>query len=62
VVLLALPETNGSHSGENIAAHLLSVIERFNLCNKLGFFMADNASSNDKALEILKQSNSTIDP
>lgn len=62
VVLLALPEINGSHSGENIAAHLLSVIERFNLCNKLGFFMADNASSNDKALKILKQSISTIDP
>ncbi|CAD0046447.1 unnamed protein product [Aureobasidium pullulans] len=62
VVLLALLEINGSHSGENIAAHLLSVIERFNLCNKLGFFMADNASSNDKALKILKQSISTIDP
>jgi hypothetical protein len=62
VVLLALLEINGSHLGENIAAHLLSVIERSNLCNKLVFFMADNASSNDKALKILKQSISTIDP
>jgi hypothetical protein len=54
VVLLTLPEINGSYLGANIAHYLLYVIKQFSLREHLSFFMADNVLSNDKALAILK--------
>jgi hypothetical protein len=52
-VLIALRRIDGRHSGENIAAILLKVAGDFELTNRLGFFMADNAESNDVAIRLL---------
>ncbi|XP_044718832.1 uncharacterized protein HRG_07397 [Hirsutella rhossiliensis] len=52
-VLLGLPRLVGPHSGENIAAYLKEVIDRYELGSKLGYFMLDNAKSNDTCLETL---------
>jgi hypothetical protein len=46
---LALRQLSGPHSGANIAAHLLEVIEDFDIASNLGYFQADNASNNDTA-------------
>ncbi|KAM4061909.1 transposase-like protein [Hirsutella rhossiliensis] len=51
--LLGLPRLVGPHSGENIAAYLKEVIDRYELGSKLGYFMLDNAKSNDTCLETL---------
>jgi hypothetical protein len=53
VVVLGLRDTLGSHSGVNMADHLLSVINDFSLSDKIAYFTADNAINNDKALSIL---------
>lgn len=49
-VLLGLREVIGEHSGENMAAILLAIIREYDLQSKIGFFMADNAESNDTAI------------
>ena len=48
--LLGLPRLYGSHSGENIANCLISVVTQYDLEPKLGCFMMDNAKDNDRAL------------
>jgi Cdc6-like AAA superfamily ATPase len=53
VVVLDLRDALRSHSGINIADHLLSVINDFLLSDKITYFTADNATNNDKALSIL---------
>jgi hypothetical protein len=52
-VVLGLRDTLGSHTGANIADHLLSVINDFQIGHQIAFFIADNASNNDKALAVL---------
>ena len=52
-VLLGLPATGGSHTGDNIAATLEQLILDFKLGSSIGFFIADSASNNDKAVELL---------
>lgn len=52
-VLLGLPRLVGPHSGENIASYVKEVIDRYELGSKLGYFMLDNADSNDTCLETL---------
>ncbi|KJZ69476.1 hypothetical protein HIM_11138 [Hirsutella minnesotensis 3608] len=52
-VLLGLPRIIGPHSGENIAYHVKEVIDQYELGSKLGYFMLDNAKSNDACLETL---------
>ena len=52
-VLLGLPRLVGPHSGENIASYVKEVIDRYELGSKLGYFMLDNANSNDTCLETL---------
>ncbi|KAF6515782.1 hypothetical protein HZS61_004523 [Fusarium oxysporum f. sp. conglutinans] len=44
-----------AHTGENICAAVTEVLEEFELVqhNKLGYFVLDNASNNDKAVEEL---------
>jgi hypothetical protein len=42
-----------SHAGKAIAANVLAVIDNYDLRNKVGFFILDNASRNDTAVEIL---------
>ena len=51
--MLGLRDTLGSHTGANIANHLLSVINDFQIGYQIAFFIADNASNNDKALVVL---------
>ena len=53
--LLAIREVEGAHTGRNISATLFDVIEEFNIVYKLGYFMTDNASNNDKALKWLNK-------
>lgn len=48
--LLGLPRLYGSHSGENIANCLSSVLTQYDLEPKLGCFMMDNAQDNDRAV------------
>ncbi|EXU94816.1 hAT family dimerization domain protein [Metarhizium robertsii] len=52
-VLLGLPRLVGPHSGENIAFYVKEVVDQYELGSKLGYFMLDNAESNDTCLETL---------
>ena len=52
-VVLGLRDTLGSHTGANMTDHLLSVINDFQIGHQIAFFIADNASNNDKALAVL---------
>ncbi len=55
-VLLGLRRLQGFHSGENITEAVLKVIEKYELTgNQIGWFILDNATSNDTYItEILK--------
>ncbi|KAG7426377.1 putative AC transposase [Fusarium oxysporum f. sp. raphani] len=52
-VLLGLPRLVGPHSGENMASYVKEVINQYEMGSKLGYFMLDNAESNDTCLETL---------
>jgi hypothetical protein len=53
-VVLALRDTLGSHTGENIADHLFDVLKDYQISgSQIAFFAADNATNNDKALKLL---------
>jgi hypothetical protein len=52
-VLLALPEQTGSHTGIDVTLGVARVIEEFGIQHKIGYFMLDNATNNDTALEVL---------
>jgi hypothetical protein len=55
-VLLAMKRMRESHSGENVAGILCSVLQEYDLVPKLGVFIADNAESNDVAIRsVLRQ-------
>ena len=49
--LLAIRQLKGEHSGENIAASVLKVIKEYRIRDRIGFFVLDNAGSNDTAVE-----------
>ena len=55
-VLLGLRRLRGPHSGENIAEAIVKVIHKYELpSSQIGWFVLDNASSNDTCVaEILK--------
>jgi hypothetical protein len=59
-VLLGLRNTYGSHVGEEQKHHLLAICREYQISNKIAYFMADNATNNDKTLELL-QSELAID-
>lgn len=54
--LLAIRQLKNEHSGENIAACVLRVIKEYKIRKKVGFFVLDNASSNDVAVDIILHS------
>lgn len=54
-VLLGLPRVVGPHSGENISIYVKKVIDECELGSRLGYFMLDNAGSNDSCLEALSK-------
>jgi hypothetical protein len=49
-VLLGLPRLRGSHTGVNIARCLAEVIRKYEIEDKIGCLMMDNASNNDGEL------------
>ena len=57
-VMLALRPVHGSHSGENMAEIVGQVIKDYEIEDRLGYFVLDNADSNDKCVEhLFKQLN-----
>ena len=44
---MALKELKDEHSGENQALVLIKVIKDYGIASKLGYFMMDNATTND---------------
>jgi len=52
-VVLALREVLGDHGGENIAQSLLAVIRDYGFQGNVGYFMADNAESNDVTVDLI---------
>ena len=53
--LLSLPEIIGSHTGVNIAEGVAAIIHEFNLNNRIGYFVLDNADNNDTAVAALAE-------
>lgn len=49
--LLAIRQLKGEHSGENIAGSVLQVIKEYKIRDRIGFFVLDNAASNDVAVD-----------
>jgi hypothetical protein len=52
-ILLATPEQTDSHAGTDIAEQVIFVIKGFGIQDRLGFFVLDNASSNDSAMRVI---------
>jgi hypothetical protein len=53
--LLALRRLHGEHSGENQAGILIEVLKDFEITDRLGYFVTDNASNNDTTVNIVLQ-------
>ena len=53
-VLLALRNTYGLHTAAEMKHHLYTVIREYRITTKLAYFVADSASNNDLALELLQ--------
>jgi hypothetical protein len=51
--LLGLPRIEGRHSGENLADRVSDIIHEYRFEDRIGFFVTDNAESNDTCLEHL---------
>jgi hypothetical protein len=49
--LIALRSLDGEHTGENMAALLLKVFREYKIRGRIGFFMLDNASTNDVCVD-----------
>lgn len=54
-LLLGLRRVRGSHSGENIAKEVLYVLREYEIGNRFGYFILDNAPSNDNAVRAILQ-------
>lgn len=50
-LLLGLRRLIGSHSGANMAEPVIQVIQEYELADKIGYFVLDNATNNDTCLE-----------
>ena len=46
-LLLAIRHIQGDHDGKNQTKFILSILMKYSLKEKLGYFITDNASSND---------------
>jgi hypothetical protein len=54
-LLIGLPRLKSAHSGENIAEVIISVLLLYGFGPNLGFFIGDNAASNDVAIRCILQ-------
>ena len=65
-ITLGIKELHGEHTGENIADVIYNVGSDFDILNKLGYFVMDNASNNDTLTEHLgyklREANVLFDP
>jgi hypothetical protein len=50
-VVLALRRLQGAHSGENMAEVLLQIFREYGISRRIGFFIGDNAESNDTCID-----------
>ncbi|KAM4067722.1 restless-like transposase [Hirsutella rhossiliensis] len=50
-LVLGMPELKISHSGENIAAQILEILESYEILDKVGYITLDNAGNMDTATE-----------
>lgn len=50
-IAIGVPETSARHSGANIAAQVLEVIDEYGIRDKIGYFTLDNAENNDTAMD-----------
>ena len=55
-ITLALKELQGEHSGENQAAIVLDILNDYEIRNKLGYMVMDNAHSNDSLITAIAAS------
>jgi hypothetical protein len=53
--LIAMKSLDSSHSGDNIANVIIPVIQEYEIQDRLGVFVADNADSNDRAIAAILQ-------
>src|SRR5437667_308589 len=60
--LIGLPCLLGIHTGKNLYSCIKLVIEYYNIGNKLGCFMMDNAGDNNDLMELLANDFEMIDP
>jgi hypothetical protein len=51
--LLGLPQIEGRHCGENLAGRVSEIIYEYGFEGRVGYFVTDNAESNDTCLEEL---------
>ncbi len=51
--LLALRRLHDRYGGENQAALLIQIIKEFEITDRLGYFVTDNAFNNDTAVDIV---------
>jgi hypothetical protein len=51
--LLAFKRIYGSHTGENQSEVLLEVLKEYNIDDKIGYIVSDNASSNTSAVDMV---------
>ncbi|KAJ6440216.1 Cuticle-degrading protease [Purpureocillium lavendulum] len=51
--LLGLPRIEGRHCGENLADRVSEILHEYGLEDRVGYFVTDNAESNDTCLEDL---------
>ncbi|KAK8007233.1 hypothetical protein PG989_001223 [Apiospora arundinis] len=51
--LLGLPRIEGCHGGENLADRVSKILHEYGIEERTGYFVTDNASSNDTCLEDL---------
>lgn len=52
-ILLGLRRLQGSHSGENMALLVLELLQEYKIDSRFGYFVLDNASSNDTCVKAI---------
>ena len=51
--LLSIPKLAGRHTGVNIANSVAAILAEFDISDKIGYFILDNASNNDTYMQAL---------
>jgi hAT family C-terminal dimerisation region len=61
-ILLALKRMYGNHTGEDIADVIIPVLKQYELVDRLGVFVGDNASNNDTCVQAILDELDISDP